>query len=50
MVSRSQPTPAVPVPPGDREKIGKLLAAYPNVWPLLEQAADCPDYDPEIDY
>ena len=42
--------PAVPVPPGDREKIGKLLAAYPKVWPLLEQAAACPDYDPEIDY
>lgn len=42
--------PAVPVPPGDREKIGKLLAAYPKVWPLLEQAAACPNYDPEIDY
>ena len=30
--------------------IGSALEAYPNVIPLLERAADCPDYDSQPDY
>lgn len=46
--------PKTGVPTGDisspeKEKLGELFAAYPRVMPLLEQAAACPDYDPEID-
>ena len=33
----------------DQEKLEKLFAAYPKVMPLLEQAANCPDYDPQLD-
>ena len=33
----------------EREKLDKLLSAYPRVMPLLEQAAACPDFDPQID-
>ncbi len=33
----------------EQAKLEKLLAAYPRVFPLLEQAAACPDYDPQID-
>ena len=32
----------------DKEKLEKLFTAYPKVMPLLEQAANCPDYDPQI--
>jgi hypothetical protein len=35
--------------PADREKLEKLFAAHPGVIPILEQAADCPDSDPELD-
>jgi len=35
--------------PADRERLEKLFAAYPRVMPLLEQAADCPDSDPQLD-
>jgi hypothetical protein len=35
--------------PADRDKLEKLFAAYPKLLPLLEQAADCPDYAPHID-
>ncbi len=35
--------------PTDRETLETLFAAYPRVMPLLEQAADCPDSDPELD-
>lgn len=35
--------------PADRDRLEKLFAAYPKVMPLLEQAAACPDYDPQID-
>ena len=35
--------------PADQEKLEKLFAAYPKVLPLLEQAASCPDYDPQLD-
>jgi hypothetical protein len=34
---------------GEQEKLEKLFSAYPRVMPLLEQAAACPDYDPQID-
>ena len=33
----------------DQEKLEKIFAAYPKVMPLLEQAANCPDYDPQLD-
>ena len=35
--------------PTDRKGLEALFAAYPKVMPLLEQAADCPDYDPQLD-
>ncbi|GAC1474294.1 MAG: hypothetical protein NVSMB9_24370 [Isosphaeraceae bacterium] len=35
--------------PTDQERLENLFAAYPKVIPLLEQAADCPDYDPQLD-
>ncbi len=35
--------------PAEQEKLEKLFAAYPRVMPLLEQAADCPDSDPQLD-
>jgi hypothetical protein len=41
--------PTGPVLPADQEKLEKLFAAYPKVMPLLEQAADCPDSDPQLD-
>ena len=34
---------------GEQEKLDKLFSAYPRLMPLLEQAAACPDYDPQID-
>ena len=34
---------------GEKEKLDTLFSAYPRLMPLLEQAADCPDYDPQID-
>jgi len=34
---------------GEKEKLDKLFFAYPRLMPLLEQAAACPDYDPQID-
>jgi hypothetical protein len=37
------------LPPADQDKLEKLFAAYPRVMPLLEQAARCPDYDPQLD-
>jgi hypothetical protein len=41
------PTADVSAP--EKEKLRKLFASYPRVMPLLEQAASCSDYDPEID-
>ncbi len=38
------------VSPVDQEKLEKLFAAYPKVMPLVEQAADCPDNDPQLDF
>jgi len=35
--------------PADQERLEKLFAAYPKLMPLLEQAADCPDSDPQLD-
>jgi len=33
----------------EQEKLAKLFAAFPNVIPTLETAADCPDSDPQLD-
>jgi hypothetical protein len=35
--------------PADRERLEKLFAAHPQFLPLLEQAVDCPDSDPQLD-
>jgi hypothetical protein len=43
------PAPTEPLPRADQEKLGKLFAAYPELMPLLEQAADSPDSDPQFD-
>lgn len=42
--------PGFLMPPEDQKTIKAALAAYPNVIPLLEQAAACPDYDAQLDY
>ena len=42
--------PGFLMPPEDQKTVKAALAAYPNVIPLLEQAAACPDYDAELDY
>ncbi len=36
--------------PEDQKAVKAAFAAYPNVIPLLEQAAACPDYDAQPDY
>ena len=36
--------------PEDQKTVKAALAAYPNVIPLLKQAADCPEYDAQLDY
>jgi hypothetical protein len=36
--------------PAKQEKIEKLFAAFPRLVPLLEQAADCPGADPQLDF
>jgi hypothetical protein len=36
--------------PGQGERLEKLFAAYPKVMPPLEQAAACPDSDPQLDF
>lgn len=41
--------PVGAVSPDDREKLEMLFAAHPEVMPLLEQAAACPKYEPQID-
>jgi len=41
--------PPETVAPADQERLEKIFAAYPKVMPLLEQAADCPDNDPQLD-
>lgn len=41
--------PAVPLSSVDKDRLEKLFAAYPRLIPLLEQAADAPDYDPHIE-
>jgi hypothetical protein len=34
---------------GDQKKLDTIFASYPRVMPLLEQAAACPDHDPQLD-
>lgn len=41
--------PARPLTASETEKLRTLFDAYPRVMPLLEQAAACPEYDPQID-
>jgi hypothetical protein len=41
--------PTGPLAPDEQEKLEKLFAAHPQFLPLLEQAADCPDSDPQLD-
>lgn len=41
--------PTETLSPTDQERLETLFTAYPKVIPLLEQAADCPDYDPQFD-
>ncbi|MGA2797161.1 MAG: hypothetical protein ABSE63_06275 [Thermoguttaceae bacterium] len=36
--------------PEDMKKIKAALDAYPKVFPLLQQAASCPDFDSKLDY
>jgi hypothetical protein len=35
--------------PSDQERLEKLFADHPRFLPALEQAADCPDSDPQLD-
>ena len=42
--------PGFLVPPEDQKRIKAALVAYPNVFPLLKQAAACPNYDAQLDY
>jgi hypothetical protein len=34
----------------DQKKLDTIFASYPRVMPLLEQAAACPDDDPQLDF
>jgi hypothetical protein len=40
----------LPMPPEVRKMVRERLNAYPKLIPLLEQAANCPDYDLQLDY
>jgi hypothetical protein len=42
--------PGFIMPVEDQRVVRAAFAAYPNVIPLLQQAATCPDYDAELDY
>jgi hypothetical protein len=42
--------PTGPLTPAEHDRLAKLFAANPNVMPLLEQAADCPDSDPQLEF
>ena len=39
-----------PLPPEGLKSVRRALEAHPNVIPLLELAAACPDYVPQLDY
>jgi len=41
--------PTETLSPTDQKRLEILFNAYPEVIPLLEQAADCPDNDPQLD-
>jgi hypothetical protein len=41
--------PTETLSPAEQDKLEKLFTAYPKVMPLLEQAAACPDCDPQLD-
>ncbi len=42
--------PTAEVLAADQKKLDTIFASYPRVMPLLEQAAACPDDDPQLDY
>jgi HAMP domain-containing protein len=42
--------PGFLLPLEDQKIVKAAFIAYPNVIPLLEQAAACPDYDAQLDY
>ena len=42
--------PDTEINPTEQQRLQKVFDAYPNVMPLLEKAAACPDYDPQLDY
>ena len=39
-----------PAPTGTQKAIKAVFSAYPDVIPLLRQAAACPEYDAQLDY
>jgi hypothetical protein len=39
-----------PLTPVEREKLEKLFAAFPRLMPTLEQAANCAESDPQLDF
>jgi hypothetical protein len=41
--------PTKALTPAEQEKLEKLFAAHPQLMPLLEQAADAPGHDPQLD-
>jgi len=41
--------PTEKLTPDEQDKLDKLFAAFPKVVPTLEQAAECPDSDPQLD-
>jgi hypothetical protein len=38
-----------PLSADDRKRLAAVFSAHPDVIPLLQQAAACPDYDPQLD-
>lgn len=42
-------TPPVQLSEAEIKKLDALFSAYPKLMPLLEQAADCPNYDSQLD-
>jgi hypothetical protein len=41
--------PTGTVAPADQERLEKVFAGYAKLMQLLEQAANCPDFDPQLD-
>jgi hypothetical protein len=43
-------SPYIPMPPQIQKAVKAALDAHPNVIPLVNHAAACPDYDPQLDF